>query len=914
MMTPERWQQLKPLFHSALAQPLHARAAFLDAVCAADADLRAEIKSLLAAHEQTGEFLDAPAYEVAAGLLTDGESASLVGQSVGHYRLVRRLGAGGMGEVYLATDTRTGRQVALKLLPAHFTTEEQRVRRFRQEAQTVLALNHPNIVTIYEIGEAGGAHFIASELIEGETLRARLLRGEMNVGEALEIAAQVAAALSAAHAAGVVHRDIKPENIMLRPDGYVKALDFGLAKLTEKTTPSQPADSAAATQVHVSTDAGTVLGTISYMSPEQARGLAVDARTDIWSLGVCLYEMVANRPPFERETKGDVLAAILHTEPPALHRYAPDAPAELARIVTKALRKDSEERYQSIKELGLDLKSLKQRLEFEAELERTGTPERNREAGQPTAKSVDGDLIPGATPAATIPVAEARTDGADEVHTTSSAEYLAGEIKRHRRGVAVGLAILLLAAIGVGLWFFSNRSATNRQLDSIAVLPFVNESGSADVEYLSDGMTESLINSLSQLPNLNVKARSSVFRYKGKGAEAQTVGRELNVQAVLNGRVVQRGQDLTLYLELVDAQTGNRMWGDRYDRRQTDLVALQNEIARDVSNKLRVKLSGADEQRLTKNYTENAEAYRLYLKGRYHWNRRTKKDVEKAIEYFDQAIAVDPNYALAYSGLSDAYSVISFGRPSREKIQKAREAALKALSLDNNLAEAHTAFGRILGAYDHDFAGAEREHRRAIELNPNFVTARFWYAQLLGTQGRWEESSAQFRLALELEPLSLIVNANYGHQLTFTRRYDEAIAHLKKTLELDENFIATHGNLAAAYQLKGDYAASVGALAREREINGEYEVAALMRDSFAKGGWEGFLRYVTEDRRATRTFYSVAAFHAALGEKDKAFAALNKSYEDREAPLTRLNIDPLLDPLRDDPRFQELLRRVGLPQ
>jgi TolB-like protein/Tfp pilus assembly protein PilF len=486
-----------------------------------------------------------------------------------------------------------------------------------------------------------------------------------------------------------------------------------------------------------------------------------------------------------------------------------------------------------------------------------------------------------------------------------------------RKAVAIVAvcAAVVVAAIVIGGYIYSSRNARTA-IQSIAVLPFVNESGNAENEYLSDGMTESLISSLSQIPGLNVKARSSVFRYKGKETDLQKIAHELNVQAVLNGRVVQRGEQLTLYLELVDVQTGNRIWGDQYNRKTSDLVALQSEIARDVSSRLKAKLSGADEQRLAKNYTENAEAYQLYLKGRYHWNRRTRKDQDKAVEYFNQAIAVDPNYALAYAGLADAYPFTTLGTWP-EKNAKAREAALKAVSLDDNLAEAHTAVAQALAWYDWHFTDAERELRRAIELNPNYADAHYWYAHLLCRLGRWEEASAEYRRTLDLEPLSLIYNANYGWFLAFSRRYDEAIAHLKKTLELDENFGPTHSLLSMTYQLKGDYAASVEELAKALEIHGDYKSAALARESLAKGGWEGFLRYITGDSRPAGEpfpFYAVATFHAALGEKEKAFAALNKSYENREFLLTLLKVDPRLDPLRGDPRFQELLRKVGFPQ
>lgn len=475
------------------------------------------------------------------------------------------------------------------------------------------------------------------------------------------------------------------------------------------------------------------------------------------------------------------------------------------------------------------------------------------------------------------------------------------------------ILILLILLIPVASFFAYRYFKPNRQIDSIAVMPFVNQSGNADVEYLSDGITETLIGSLSRLPDLSVKALSSVFRYKGKETDARTIGKELNVQAIVKGRVVQRGQDLVLNVELIDAQTENVLWTENYSRQLANLVSLQNEIARDVSQKLQTKLSGADMQKMAKSYTTNPEALQLYLKGRFYWNKRTRKDVEKSIEYFQQAIAIDPNYALAYAGLADAYALPE-GGTLRERTPKARDAALKALSLDTDLAEAHAALGHILTRYDLDFVGAERELRRAIELNPNYVTAHQRYSELLSFLGRHEESSAGIKRALELEPLCLVCNSASGYSMLFARKYDDAIAQLKRTVELDANFITAHRGLAWAYWMTGNYAASVEERAKVQEIDGDNEKAARFRESFVKGGWEGYLRYSTEDQNPGGAAYSLAFFHAALGEKDKAFAELNKSFENRDYFVAALKVDPRLDPLRDDPRFQILIRKVGFPE
>jgi len=496
---------------------------------------------------------------------------------------------------------------------------------------------------------------------------------------------------------------------------------------------------------------------------------------------------------------------------------------------------------------------------------------------------------------------------------TQNAELSTGEIKSRKRGFAVGLILLLLASIGVSYWFFPNRPS-NAAIESIAVLPFWNDS--VETEYLSNGMTETLISSLSQLPNLNVKAQSAVFRYKGKDMDAQTIGKELNVQTILTGRVASHGDDLTLSLSFEDVETGNQIWGKQYNRQLSGIIALQTEIARDVSANLKTKLSGADEQRVAKTYTENVEAYQFYLKGRFHWNKRTPTDLQKSIENFERAIALDPNFALAFTGLADAYSLLAnAGSPAREIMPKAREAALNALLLDDNLAEAHTALGQILIYYDYDYAGAEREHKRAIELNPNYATAHQWYSELLTALGRHEEALAEMRRALEIDPLSLIINRQYGVSLLFARKYDEAIGQLKKTLELDANFAVAHSSISLAYRLKGDYDEAVEEFAKYQELIGEQQSAALIRESFTRNGWQGFLRaMVGEHRPANLTPYHAAAFYAALDEKDKAFAELSRAYQNREPVLGLIKVDPRFDSLRDDSRFADLLRRVGLPQ
>jgi serine/threonine-protein kinase len=815
--------------------------------------------------------------------------------NLAHYRIVKQLGAGGMGEVYLAEDTRLDRKVAIKLLPAEFTQDVDRVWRFIQEAKAASALNHPNIITIYEIGEVDGTHYMATEFIDGQPLRQSIVSEHLTHGVALEIAIQIASALAAAHEAGIIHRDIKPENVMVRRDGIAKVLDFGLAKLTER--PSSEVDTDAATKAKVTTDPGAVMGTPQYMSPEQARGQKVDARSDIFSLGVVLYEMIAGRPPFDGVNALDLISAILQKEPQPLKSHVAEIPPELQRIVGKALRKDREDRYQTARDLLADLKDLKEELAFAAKQARAGQTERHE--------------------VVTAPAEALPTTGGAAAPMTSSAKIILGEIKRHKLGVTLALVMLLAAVAALGYFAFNLRQ-TSGPIESIAVLPFVNASGNADVEYLSDGMTETLISSLSQLPKLNVKARSSVFRYKGKEFDLPKIAQELKVQAILNGRVVQRGEQLTLSLELIDAQTENVIWSESYNRQQTDLVSLQSEIARDVSTKLKARLSGADQAKVAKTYTTNAEAYRLYLQGRFYWNKREEREFRKAIEYFNQAVALDPNYALAYVGLADAYASLSgFGfMPPTEAIPKARDFAHRASSLDDSLAEPRATLGYLLVQYEYDFAGSEREFKRAIELNPNYAMAHQWYGEMLSNVGRFDEAAAEYRRNLEIEPLSLPDNWAYGRFLYYARRFDDALAQLMKTIELDPGFARAHRTLSEVYWVRGNYANAVEARARFFELRGEPEKATLIRETFAKVGWSGYLRLVTAENsplKESNNNWALAKAYLALGEKDKALAELNKAYENRISSVIWFKTDPQLDPLRDDPRFQELLRKIGFP-
>jgi eukaryotic-like serine/threonine-protein kinase len=824
------------------------------------------------------------------------------GTRLGRYEIRSPLGAGGMGEVYLAWDSKLERTIALKILPAEVSSDKQRMRRFTLEARAASALNHPNIITIYEIDQIDSMRIIATEFIDGMTLRASMASRRMTLDEALDVAIQVASALVAAHAAGIVHRDIKPENIMVRRDGYVKVLDFGLAKMTEP----QVSGSEATTLFETAT--GVVIGTVTYMSPEQARGLAIDEQTDIFSLGIVIYEMASGRTPFEGETASDMIASILKTEPPPLVQYSPEIPGELQRIVERALCKDCAERYQTAKDLWIDLRNLKRELEFEAKLGRSP-------AQSSTGRETKATRSGGQETIETVGQTGERRGEATSARSISNAEYLVGGIKRHRRRVIAMTAALIFAVAICAYLYFARSSKT---IDSIAVLPFVNTSADPNTEYLSDGITDSLINSLSQLPNLRVMSRNSVFRYKGREIDAQAAGRDLSVQAVLTGRVVQHGDTLSISAELIDTQDNRHIWGEQYNRKLTDIFTVQEEIASEISERLRLRLSGEEKKRLTKRYTENTEAYQLYLKGRYYWNKRTGETLRKGVEHFQQAIEKDPSYALAYAGLADSYILLGVYNvlPPKEAYPLAKAAAMRALEMDETLAEAHVSLASVMGDYDWERTRAEREYTRAIELNPNYATAHQWYAELLSQMGRHEEAIIQIKQAKELDPLSLIINSVEGWLYYLARQPDQAIEQCRKVTEMDPNFSVVHVYLGRALAFKGEYEQAIAELQTAIRLDEDSWTLASLGHTYAIAGRrEEALKLLNRLKElSTRRHvspYHIAAIHAGLNEKEQAFEWLKKAYEQREQSLIFLKVDPLMDNLRSDSRFADLLRRVG---
>jgi eukaryotic-like serine/threonine-protein kinase len=832
------------------------------------------------------------------------------GARLGHYEIKSQLGAGGMGEVYLAQDTKLDRKVAIKFLHEEFSKDADKLARFIQEARAASALNHPNILTVYEIGEVDGKNYISTELIDGQTLREHLSQKEsLQLNQILKIGEQVSEALSAAHQAGIVHRDIKPENIMLRKDGYAKVLDFGLAKLSEPKAIATGSEDA--TRVQVNTTPGMVMGTVSYMSPEQARGNVTDARTDIWSLGVVLYEMLAGKVPFTGETVNHTIVSILEKEPLLLE----NVPAELQRIVRKSMTKDGDMRYQSARDLLIDLKNLRRDLDIQGELDRSIVP--NRE----TANS----SLENATQMYAADVVAATSSGqaaATQSLTTSSSslEYAVTQAKSHKLATAI-IGILLVGVISAAGYFaFVSRSGSTKQISSIAVMPFVNESGNADVEYLSDGMTETLISSLSNLPNLSVKPRSSVFRYKGKETNPQTIARELNVQAILNGRVVQRGNEITLYIELIDAQKDTVLWKGDYNRQMSNLVTLQSEIARDVSGKLKSKLSGAEIAAVEKVYTNNPEAYRLYLKGVYHAAKFNKEELDIGFGYLRQAVALDPNYALAYHGLAYYhYLIVDWTMSPHEAMPKAKEEALKAIELDDKLAVAHADLGAVYWYYDWNWPAAEKEFKRAIELDPDDSLSHEMYGWYLVTMGRVDEGIAELKRGQQLDPLAQERTSVLGWNLYLARRYDESIEQHRKAIELEPDYWPGYSWLGNALAQKGRWPEAIEAFQKAISIEPVIAVPTigLGRVYAVSGKKDEAIKVLAElNDRSKHPYvssYLIASIYAGLGDKDKAFASLERAYEDRSWYMNHLKLDPELDSLHSDPRFADLVRRVGLP-
>jgi eukaryotic-like serine/threonine-protein kinase len=901
-MDPERWQQIDRLLERALELEPARRDAFLEEACKGDKSLFEEVRSLIESDDEARTFLEASPADDAARFLAADKTVSLAPERLGAYRILGPIGSGGMGEVYLAQDTRLGRKAAVKVLPASFAADKNRVQRFKQEARAASALNHPNILTIYEIGEQDSILFIASEFIDGRTLRSRIREGDLNIVEALDIAIQAASALAAAHEAGIVHRDIKPENIMARTDGYVKILDFGLAKLIEKEAPGSNLEPEAASTFK--TEPGVIMGTPHYMSPEQVRGLKLDVRTDIFSLGAVLYEMITGRLAFDGGTVSDIIAAILDREPAPIPGPDAGCPDQLEQIVSKALSKNREQRYASAAEMAAELNALYKTMETRPEAWRR--PGAGRGAGGP--KKEEG-RDPGATR-----LQLGKDTGRHRAATTGSqgrGRYLT-PINRYGIWAAIGLVVIAVVIAGV-----TRLSGNRGPIDSLAVLPFTNSNGDASLDYLSDGIPESVVYALSRVSSLKVMSFNSVIPYKGQKKSAHELGQALGVRAVVMGRIQRDGDDFAISAELVDVTDNSSLWGEHYHRRLADIFTAQEDIARDMSDKLRLRLGPADQEALTRRYTENSDAYRFYLEGRYHWNRRDPEGIKRAIEYFKQAIQKDPNYALAYAGLADAYTVPSSGLPAKDRMQEAEKAAKTALDKDDNLAEAHASLAYVKYRFHGDWQGAEAEFRRAIELNSNYSLGYELYGQFLGFMGRFDEAVKELNRAAEMDPLVPGIWADIGYVLYLQEQYDQAIGNCQKALGIDPNFTLAHGYLARCYEQKKMYKQSVDEYLKGRSLRGDdASVIDSLRRAFEESGWTGYLRRALElslDRSRTGPGQAldIAQLYARLGENANALEWLEKAQSEREDRLIGLKTDPVFKNLRSDKRFESLVALIS---
>ncbi|MDD4858143.1 MAG: protein kinase, partial [Candidatus Krumholzibacteria bacterium] len=744
---------------------------------------------------------------------------TMIGKTISHYRILEKLGEGGMGVVYKAEDTKLGRTVALKFLPPELTRDPEAKERFIQEAQAASALDHPNICNIHEIDETNdGRMFIVMACYEGESLKAKIERGPLKLDEALDIAVQMARGLAKAHEQEIIHRDIKPANVFITKDGLVKIVDFGLAKLTGKTK---------------LTKTGLTLGTAAYMSPEQARGAPMDHRTDIWSFGAILYEMLAGESPFRGEYDQSVIYSILNEEPQPVTSVRPEVPRALERVVERCLEKDPENRCDSVEELIRDMRQLE------------GTP---------------------------APTSAERT------------------------------------------------MQQSKELPSIAVLPFTDMSPAHDEEYFCEGIAEELINGLAQIAGLRVAARTSAFQFTDKGLDVRRVGKQLGVESVLEGSVRKAGTRLRITAQLIDVADGYHLWSEKYDRELEDIFAIQDEISLAIVEKLKGKLLREDRSKLERRFTENEEAYNLYLRGRYIYYRRYQAGMSKAIEFFQQAIEKDPLYALPYVGIADCYGQFAHWGwlDPRVAYPKAKEAVARALEIDDRLAEAHVSLGWIKEYHDWDFAAAEAEFKRALALNSNSIVAHYWYAILLAVLGRMAEAEDEARQALKLDPINLLTNWHLGVVLIFSRRYDESIEQFQKILEMDTGFSQAHLLLASSLGYCGRWDEAIAAFKKYIALVGEIPLGiGYLGWAVAGSGRReealallGRLNDMAKERFVPSRYR--ALIHMCLGERNQAFEYLNEAIEERDGWMIYAKTLPLYDSLRSDPRFALLLNKVGL--
>src|SRR6266513_1285061 len=852
-MTPARLQRVEEIFHAALDQEPDRVGAFLDAACEGDELLRRKVEALLASLQRAGAFIETPVAGIATRITENGQADLLIGRTIGHYKISEQIGTGGMGEVYLATDMTAGRKAALKLLPTRFTSDAERLKRFQQEARALVGLNHPNILTVYEIGEDHSTHYIASELIEGETLRQRLLRGRMELSEAVDVAIQVASALAAAHDSGIVHRDIKPENIMLRPDGYVKVLDFGIAKLAEQEVPvNMPRDEAL---LLVETNLGSILGTVRYMSPEQACGAQVDATTDIWSLGAVLYEMATGHAPFTGDTPREVMSSILEKEPPPLTSHIKQTPAELRQIIGKALRKGRTERYQSADEMLQALKSLRHKLELKA------------------------------TPL---------------------------WLRWTRSPIALVLLVLVSAfALALPFYRYRNPVTSSPPAKSIAVLPFADLSETKDQEYFCDGMSEEILEALAKIEGLRVVARTSSFSFKGKSVNAREVGEKLNVANVLVGSLRREGNRVRVTAELINARSGFHLCTETYDRELGGVFALQDEITRAIVDALKIKLAVS----LPAHEQPNTEVYDLYLQGLYFSNKSSEEDLRRALNFFQRSVEKDPTFARAWTGIAKVWYFLAavYVKPL-DAYPASKEAALRAIALDEKDAEAHCYLGEAKRVLDWDLAGADAELKRALELDPGSAPAHFFSALLPLFRGELKDGLRLILEAEKLDPVSPITSYVATAAYLANDRVDEAVVEGQRTLQLDPNYFYLDSTLAAAYREKGNFAEAIALYSRAQQTT-EFPSSGLaityvrMHEETEARNILAQLVQAREKRYVSAPL--IAAVSTALGDKEEAFHWLERAYDEHSGVLQWIAFVPEFRALHSDARFPDLLQRTS---
>ena len=886
-MKIERWQQVERLYHTALAKHPSQRSGFLLEACAGDEELRREVESLLAYEDRAEKFIESPALDVAAKMMADDQSQTVrVGESFNQYRIVSQLGAGGMGEVYLADDTRLRRKVALKFLPVALIKDKRHLHRFEVEARAIAAMSHPNACTIHEIIQTeDGRHCIVMEYVEGMALRERMKNGPVNINEALDIGIQIASVLSSAHAAGIVHRDIKPENVMVRSDGYVKVLDFGLAKLAD-TRPDLVNSQVETRAIELKTTPGMVMGTVAYMSPEQARGLPVDVRTDVWSLGVVLYEMVAGRKPFSGQTQTDVIISIVEREPDSLSKTNPEA-RPFERIVMKALAKDPNERFQTADELLNELKSVKRELELGADLERY----------KASSSTQDGFRL------------------------------FNQDARRSRLIVFAALATIVGIALISAVWFVRKwRTATpaTTSIKSIAVLPMVNISGDQSQDYFAEGMTETLIAGLAKVTALRVTSRTSVMQFKGSQKPLKEVARQLNVDAVVEGSVQRVGDNITVAVRLIDASTEEHLWTGNYNRALRDVVTVQNEVATAITQAIQIKLTPQEQSRLARARPINPAAYDDFLRGRYYLNRQTKADNDTAIEALNRAVASDPEFAAGWAELAQAYvwKLFLFAPNEKDLHEKAFVAVEKALSLDPDLPEAYLARGRLLWTpaqhFPHD--KAMQEYRRALALNPSLDEARNQLALVLSHVGLLDEALAELKKALATNPSNNLARFRVGEVLLFQGEHEQALAALRNVPADANPALVGHQIVFALFSLgrKEEAAATIEKFLKDYPADNRGLFTSLQAILAASDGQhreaEEKIQSAIERGKGFghfhHTAYHIACAYAIMNKHEQAIKWLESVANDGFPCYVLFERDHNLDNLRQDARFQALLAKL----